>query len=103
MGELASYRFVLAPLGTGLQSQKQLEALLVLTVPIVQRSSFPVFDDLVFLGFPMVVIDNWVEVTPSSLSEWWRELSPRLVHFRYHCLTTEGYWWIVSGQEKCGY
>jgi len=99
--ELSTYRFVIAPLGTGIQSHKQLEALLVLTVPIVQRGSFPVFDDLVKLGFPLVVIDDWAEITPSNLSRWWDELSPQLARFRHSCLTAEAYWGLVNGERHC--
>ena len=52
--ELSKYRFMLSPAGNGVQSSKTLEALLVLTIPIVTRS--PAHKDLVRLGFPIVVV-----------------------------------------------
>jgi len=77
----------------------------VLTIPISTREGSargfktePAFDDLKKLGWPMVVLDQWSEITKPKLDEWWDELSPRLVSFRKNCLTTEGFWRIVTGQ-----
>jgi hypothetical protein len=103
--ELAKYRFTLSPRGGGIQSPKNDEALLVLTIPISTREgsirgfkSEPAFDDLKKLGWPMVVLDEWSEITQPKLNQWWEELSPRLLSFRKNCLTTEGFWRIITGQ-----
>mmetsp|Transcript_103712 Transcript_103712/g.334351 ORF Transcript_103712/g.334351 Transcript_103712/m.334351 type:complete len:161 (-) Transcript_103712:73-555(-) len=96
--ELAKYRFLLSPLGDGIQSTKTVEALLVLTVPIVQRGIYATHDDLVRLGFPIVVVDEWSEVSPGSLKGWWQALAPRLEGFRRRCLSTEGYWRLITGE-----
>jgi len=102
---LAKYRFTISPRGGGIQSPKNDEALLVLTIPISTREGSvkgfktePAFDDLKKLGWPMVVLDEWSEITKPKLDEWWDELSPRLVSFRKNCLTTEGFWRIITGQ-----
>jgi len=97
--ELALYRFILSPLGTSIYSPKTVEALMVLTVPIVQRGPFPVHDDMVSYGFPIVVVDDWDNITQVKLSQWWRELSPRVVQFRRNCLNTEGYWRLMTGEK----
>eukprot|EP00747_Dinoflagellata_sp_TGD_P213888 gnl/TRDRNA2_/TRDRNA2_86791_c0_seq1.p1 gnl/TRDRNA2_/TRDRNA2_86791_c0~~gnl/TRDRNA2_/TRDRNA2_86791_c0_seq1.p1 ORF type:complete len:411 (-),score=49.41 gnl/TRDRNA2_/TRDRNA2_86791_c0_seq1:82-1314(-) len=98
-----SFRFLITPVGGGIQSPKMIEALLVLTVPIVQRSDFPVFDDLVRYGFPLAVVDSWTEITNATLAKWWREISPRLEAFRESCLTAEGYWQLFTGSlRRCG-
>eukprot|EP00747_Dinoflagellata_sp_TGD_P221307 gnl/TRDRNA2_/TRDRNA2_93160_c0_seq1.p1 gnl/TRDRNA2_/TRDRNA2_93160_c0~~gnl/TRDRNA2_/TRDRNA2_93160_c0_seq1.p1 ORF type:complete len:383 (+),score=63.75 gnl/TRDRNA2_/TRDRNA2_93160_c0_seq1:100-1248(+) len=101
-GELSQYRFLIAPTGLSIQTPKIVEALLVLTVPIVQRHNFPTFDSMVRLGFPMVVLNAWEEITPTKLDEWWAELAPRLESFR-KCLTAEGYWALItgSGESEC--
>jgi len=96
--ELSKYRFLLAPLGDGIWTPKVTEALMVLTIPIVQRGPYPLFDDYVRMGFPIVVIDEWHEVTQAALEAWWRRLSPRLRSFRDNCLTTEAYWKIAVGE-----
>mmetsp|Transcript_127454 Transcript_127454/g.354824 ORF Transcript_127454/g.354824 Transcript_127454/m.354824 type:complete len:242 (-) Transcript_127454:31-756(-) len=98
LGELAKYRFLLSPLGDGIQSSKTIEALLVLTIPIVHRGPYPVHDRLVRMGFPMVVVANWNEITPERLQEWWALLSPRLARFRHNCVTTDTYWRLITGQ-----
>jgi len=95
---LAQYRFVLSPLGTAITSPKTLEALLVLTVPIVQRGPYTLHDELVHLGFPLVVVDRWADITSTSLEHWWRDLSPHMESFRRHCATTDGYWRLLTGQ-----
>merc|ERR1712137_1340426 len=81
-----------------------IESLLVLTIPIVARSIFPnpddfteVFDELVSIGFPIVVVDHWSDITKEKLHGWWAELAPRLEGFRAQFLTAEGYWRFVLG------
>jgi len=34
------------------------------------------------------------------MKEWWRYLSPVLLDFREHCLSTEGYWRLLT-QGDC--
>uniref|UniRef100_A0A6T1A6P1 Exostosin GT47 domain-containing protein n=1 Tax=Alexandrium monilatum TaxID=311494 RepID=A0A6T1A6P1_9DINO len=96
--ELAQYRFLVSPIGSALQSSKTLEALAVLTVPIIARMGYAVHDELVAIGFPLVVIEGWSEITAASAETWWRELSPRLESFRRNCLTVDGYWRMFTGQ-----
>jgi len=96
--QLAKYKFLLSPLGSGIQAAKNIEALLVLTIPVIQRMSFTTFDDLVRIGFPLVLVNGWVEVTPANASRWWKAISPRLESFRENCLTVEGYWQLYTGQ-----
>mmetsp|Transcript_19505 Transcript_19505/g.52153 ORF Transcript_19505/g.52153 Transcript_19505/m.52153 type:complete len:864 (+) Transcript_19505:115-2706(+) len=98
---LSAHKFMMAPAGCGVQAPKQLEALMVLTIPIHHRA-FPAWDDLKSYGFPIVVVSDWSEVTKEATGRWWKELSPRLVSFRENCLTTEGYWKLFTGQvEYC--
>eukprot|EP00928_Gymnodinium_smaydae_P091834 TRINITY_DN7558_c1_g1_i1.p1 TRINITY_DN7558_c1_g1~~TRINITY_DN7558_c1_g1_i1.p1 ORF type:complete len:213 (+),score=31.79 TRINITY_DN7558_c1_g1_i1:450-1088(+) len=125
--ELASYKFLLVPMGSRIQCFKMIEALMVLTIPIVQRgwyrwenytdgNSFLFFargkrfsngrfgahDDLRKMGFPVVVVDEWAEVTKKNMSRWWRELSPRLLSFRERCLTVDSYWRLATWQtQRC--
>merc|ERR1712107_345220 len=85
-----------------IQCVKMIEALLVLTIPIVHRARYrwgfddevvstvffalspsyadgvyPAHDDLVSLGFPLAVVEIWLQVTEANLTRWWRELAPR--------------------------
>lgn len=68
---LASSKFVLSPPGSGFDCYKTWEALLVGCIPIVKRSPIvSLFDDL-----PVVIIDDWNEVTETFLNEKYTELS----------------------------
>ena len=75
-GELAKYRFLVAPFGKAVLSPKFAEALLVMTIPITKR--YAAFEDLVAYGWPMVLVDDWEEITADKLEQWWADLSPRL-------------------------
>jgi hypothetical protein len=78
---LAESRFSICPAGRGVQSPKIMEALLTKTIPITPRD--PAFVELVNLGFPLVAIDSWEEITAAKLDAWWKELSPRLSNARW--------------------
>lgn len=96
--ELPKYRFLLNPMGSAVQTAKTYEALLSLTIPIIVHQSFSAFFELARMGFPLVLISAWVEVTPENLERWWHKVSPRLESFRRNCLTVDGYWKMVTGQ-----
>merc|ERR1712187_139071 len=89
--KLKTFRFLLAPSGTAIQVTKTIEALLVLTIPIVERGPYPTYDDLVQMGFPIVVVESWQDITRKKLDEWWLQLSPCLETFRKN-LTTDRFW-----------
>jgi len=79
--ELAKYRFLMAPRGNGLQAPKFMEALALMTIPITKR--YACFEDLQMYGFPLVIVDDWDEITPKALEYWWEKLSPRLEEARW--------------------
>jgi len=95
--KVAGYRFLLAPASCDVQSPAVVEALLVLTVPIVRRGPYAAYEDLVRYGFPIVVVRELREVQGDMLEDKWRELSPRLEVFRSKCLTSEAYWRLITG------
>jgi len=66
--ELAKYKFLLAPRGQGIQAPKLAEAWMVKTVPIVINN--PTFTDLDGLGYPLILLADWAEVTVSNLEVW---------------------------------
>jgi len=94
--DLSTYKFLLSPIGTAIQCSRLVEALLVLTVPVVKRGPYRALDDLKGLGFPIVVVDYWGDITPDSLDAWWRDLSPGLRGFRDRCLTSDGFWRLLT-------
>ena len=89
--ELPKYRFMLNPTGHGIQSPKWYEALLAGTIPICPKE--PAFEALRSLGWPMVLVRDWDEVTSAEARQaWWDRLSPRLAALRAAgALTSDGY------------
>ncbi len=70
--KLAQSLFLLAPAGQGVQAPKLAEAWLVGTVPIV--TSTPCFEDLRDRGYPLMIINQWDELTAAQLKKWESEL-----------------------------
>jgi len=88
--EVAKYRFLLAPRGSGIQAPKLAEAWMVKTVPIVTKN--PCFNDLKDLGYPLVILNDWAEVTISNLESWsehyeaidWKQVRYKLTNSHLH-------------------
>ena len=72
-GQLARHRFVLSPEGNGIDCYRHWEALALGAVPIVMRSQAmeP------FASLPLLVTDDYSELTEAYLEERWAELSQR--------------------------
>jgi hypothetical protein len=71
--DMADSIFVASPRGHGLDTHRTWEALLMGCCPVVPSSTLnPLYEDL-----PVVVIDNWDEVTIEYLHEWQRKLTSR--------------------------
>jgi len=73
--ELRRHRFVACPHGGGLDpSPRAWEALHVGTIPIIKRSS--VSD--AFVDLPVVIVEDWAEVTTAALTDWNDEHRPAI-------------------------
>jgi hypothetical protein len=71
--ELQRHRFVVSPVGVGLDSHATWEALLAGTIPIVPHSPLdPLFEDL-----PVWLIDSWEEVTDEAVLRKSQEMRSR--------------------------
>jgi hypothetical protein len=75
--EQSRYAFVVSPSGEGLDCHRTWEALALGCVPIVKNHSFA---DL-FRNLPVLVVNDWSEVTESFLKEWHSKL--RVQEFNY--------------------
>jgi len=87
---LLKYKFLINPLGNGIQTAKMVEALLTFCIPICPN--VPAYADLKQEGFPIILVNNWNEITIDNLNRWWDELSPKLNDFRSNFLNVDGYW-----------
>jgi hypothetical protein len=60
------FAFVVSPHGRGYDCYRTWEAILMGAIPIVKRSPI----DAVYEGFPVVIVDDWAEITPRNLERW---------------------------------
>ena len=69
--DIASSKFVLCPRGNGLDTHRLWETLYLGAYPIVKTSSL----DPLYAGLPVVVVNDWSEVTKEFLEKKYEELS----------------------------
>lgn len=67
--EKTRYAFVVSPHGNGLDCHRTWESLVLGNIPIVKRSSL----DPLYEGLPVVILDDWREITPENLKRWHAE------------------------------
>jgi hypothetical protein len=67
--EKTRYAFVISPHGHGLDSHRTWESLVLGNIVIVKRSSL----DALYEGLPVVIVDDWREVTADNLRRWHAE------------------------------
>jgi len=87
LSEMAQHRFVINPHGNCLDCHRIWEALLVGTIPIVKKSSLdPLYENL-----PVLIINDWSEVTPELLNNTFQECVLNWQHFKWEKLYLS-YW-----------
>ena len=64
--ELSSYKFCLSPPGRGVDTHRTWEALALGCYPIIKSSPL----DCMFEGLPVIIVNNWNEVTPDFLDKY---------------------------------
>eukprot|EP00041_Stephanoeca_diplocostata_P036959 m.1375328 g.1375328 ORF g.1375328 m.1375328 type:complete len:515 (-) comp24960_c1_seq58:2555-4099(-) len=80
---LAGSRFALCPSGRGVQSPKIVEAWAAKAIPIVEAED--AFKELAKLGYPIVVVNTWHEITEAKMDTWWTQHRSALNHV----------WWLL--------
>jgi hypothetical protein len=71
--DLAESKFVLSPRGNGLDCHRTWEALIMGSIPIVKSSPI----DALYIDLPVIIINDWNEVTQSFLAQKYKELMAR--------------------------
>lgn len=71
ISDVASSKFEVAPRGNGLDTHRLWESLYVGTIPIVKTSSL----DCLYAGLPVLIIQEWSEVTEEFLEKKYKEFS----------------------------
>jgi len=71
--DLANSKFALSPEGNGIDCHRTWESLYLGCIPIVTHSKI----DSVFEDLPVIIIDNWSEITEEYLIEKYEEISQK--------------------------
>jgi hypothetical protein len=73
----AEFMFVLSPEGAGMDCHRTWEAILLGAIPIVNQNAItPLFKRL-----PVIVVENWAQVTPQFLEKSYRKIENRKFAF----------------------
>ncbi|MCX5922224.1 MAG: hypothetical protein NTX86_02760 [Candidatus Dependentiae bacterium] len=92
--DLVSSLFVLSPHGNGLDCYRTWEALLMGSIPVVKTSSLdPLYDDL-----PVVIVQEWEEVTEEFLVQKYREISTR--DFKMQKIYAQHWLYLIKECQK---
>lgn len=84
--DLAQSKFIICPLGNGLDCHRTWEALLMGSVPIVKTSSL----DKLYDNLPVVIVKKWNEVTEEFLNNQWDKIN----NTTYDLDKIYAQWWI---------
>lgn len=71
--EMGQHKFVLSPPGIGIDCYRTWEALLVGTIPIVEKSHL----SSLYAGLPVLVIDKWENITEEFLNQKYIEITAK--------------------------
>lgn len=85
----SGHAFVLSPHGRGLDCYRTWEALLCGAIVIVKRSPL----DPLYRGLPVVIVDDWREITPAALAAWAGRYGDSFDRTRLHQVLSADYWW----------
>ncbi len=96
--KLHSSRYMICPLGNGIQTPKMMEALLLSCIPIL--TEHPASIELKSRGFPIIVVKNWNEITKKLLEDEHVRLSAKVDEFKEIALSLDA-WWDFSFGRRC--
>ena len=89
---LSQYKFSVCPTGNGIQAPKLFEALLVRTIPVVEDEL--AHRQLVQLGIPLVIVQDWEDISSKYLSDIYDHLKIDWDHVIY-LFSTKGVYDII--------
>ncbi len=85
----SGHAFVISPHGRGLDCFRTWEALLCGAIVIVKRSPL----DPLYRGLPVVILDDWREITPAALATWADRFGDHFDRTRLRQVLSADYWW----------
>ena len=82
------YAFSISPHGNGLDCHRTWEDLLLGCIVIVKSSPL----DSLYAGLPVVIVQDWSEVTEENLDKWLHQYADALTNPDCHYKLTQRYW-----------
>jgi hypothetical protein len=83
-----TFAFEVSPHGNGLDCLRTWESLVLGNIVIVKRSSL----DPLYTGLPVVILDDWSEITQDNLDRWLQQHAAALDDPAVQERLTNGYW-----------
>ena len=80
-----NHAFAISPRGNGRDCHRTWEALMLRTIPIVMTSPL----DPVYAGFPVVIVEDWREITPKAMARWREERADSFTAAMFRRLTID--------------
>jgi hypothetical protein len=94
--DLVHSKFVLSPRGYGVDCFRTWEALYMGAIPIVKTSAL----DPLYEGLPVLIVNDWTEITEEFLHEKWEEMNRKEYHLEK---LYADYWLALIASYKHNY
>ena len=94
------YAFSISPHGNGLDCHRTWEDLVLGCIVIVKKSAL----DVLFEGLPVVIIDDWSQITTENMDKWLSMYGDAFSNNVYREKLTNDYWWSKISKiaaQKC--
>jgi len=97
--EIKSHKFVLCPVGNGLESHRLWETLYLGSIPITRRNvNYSFYED----KLPILMVDEWQEITQEFLEEKYSEITNKKNKNYYNMdMLNFSYWQNLIKIESC--
>lgn len=90
-----NYAFSICPHGNGLDTHRIWEDLILGLIPITKTSPL----DPLYSQFPIVIVQNWDEITPENLEKWYQEKISEFDKEEVKEKLTQKYWLKLIKQK----
>lgn len=84
----AQYAFSICPIGNGMDTHRVWEDLYLGIIPIVKSTPL----DPLYRMYPIVIIQDWKEITSENLEKWYADLHPQFLNSEVINRLSQTYW-----------
>ena len=95
---LSTHKYMLCPLGNGMQSPKIIEAILNCCIPVMTDNITS--RNLIKKGFPILIVNEWTEITEKKLNENYNRFETEIRVFKEKVKDLDKWWNFSFNLEK---